>query len=92
MPSIDDTMQAALNDQIAAEMYSAYLYLAMAAYFEASDLPGFASWMRVQAQEEDLHAHKLFDYLIERGGRGCCLGSLRLLIFKLRLFLKLLED
>ncbi|BAW31318.1 MAG TPA: ferritin [Methanothermobacter sp.] len=62
-------MEDALNRQLNAELYSAYLYLSMAAYYEASDLPGFANWMRVQAQEELTHAMKFFDYIIRRDGR-----------------------
>lgn len=58
----------ALNGQIQAEFYSAYLYLSMSAYFESKNLPGFANWMRVQFQEEQLHALKLFDYVNNRGG------------------------
>lgn len=59
----------ALNKQINAEFYSAYLYLAMSAYFEARNLKGFANWMRVQAQEETTHAMRIYDYVVERGGR-----------------------
>ncbi len=66
---ITKRMENALNEQINAEMYSAYLYLAMAAHFEAENLPGFARWMRVQTQEEETHARKLFDYVLERGGK-----------------------
>jgi len=62
-------MEEALNGQLNAELYSAYLYLSMAAYFESADLPGFANWMRVQTQEEQFHATKFYDYIIERGGR-----------------------
>ena len=65
---INKTMQDAINDQINKEMYSSYLYLAMAAHFEAATLPGFAHWMRIQAGEETEHAMKLFDHLLERGG------------------------
>jgi ferritin len=61
--------ESAINDQINEEMYSSYLYLSMAAHFEAEKLPGFANWMRVQAKEENFHAMKFFDYLLERGGR-----------------------
>lgn len=57
-----------MNDQIKHEMYSSYLYLAMSAHFEASNMPGFAKWMRIQAQEELTHALKFFDYLIDRSG------------------------
>lgn len=62
-------MQDALNEQIQKEFYSAYLYLAMAAYCEAKNLPGAAKWMRVQAQEETGHGLKFFDYLNDRGAR-----------------------
>ncbi len=65
---IDSKMADALNDQINAELYSSYLYLAMAADFSSRNFNGFAQWMRVQAQEELIHAMKLYDYLIQRGG------------------------
>ena len=61
-------MQAAINTQINKEIYSAYLYLSMAAYCESINLKGFASWMTVQVQEELSHAQKFFNYLPERGG------------------------
>ena len=69
MAAIDSRMQKAINEQINAELYSDYLYLAMAAYFEAENLSGFARWMRVQAHEEAGHAMKFFDYLVSRQGR-----------------------
>jgi ferritin len=59
----------ALNEQINEELFSSYLYLAMAAQFEELSLSGFANWMRVQAQEENSHAMIIFDYLVERGAR-----------------------
>jgi ferritin len=62
-------MQDAVNDQINKELYSSYLYLSMAAYFEDNNLPGFAHWMRVQEAEEREHAMKLYDFLLERGGK-----------------------
>jgi len=62
-------MEEAINKQINAELYSAYLYLSMAAYFESTNLPGFAKWMELQAEEEKQHAMKLYHYVIERGGR-----------------------
>ena len=58
-----------LNRQVNAELYSSYLYLSMAAYFESINLKGFANWMKIQAQEEVIHAMKFFDYINERGGR-----------------------
>jgi ferritin len=66
---LNNDMEKALNAQVNAEMYSAYLYLSMSAYFQSKSLGGFASWMRVQAQEEMVHAMKLYDFINERGGR-----------------------
>ena len=62
---ISENLQNALNNQINAELYSAYLYLSMTAYFESVNLPGFGGWMRVQSQEEVFHAMKLFTYINE---------------------------
>ncbi len=62
-------LQNALNEQINAEFYSAYLYLAMAAYFESMSLRGFANWMRAQAQEELTHAMKIYDFVNQRDSR-----------------------
>ena len=62
-------LQDAMNEQIKNELYSAYLYLSMSAYCEAANLPGFAHWMRVQAQEEEAHAMKFYGFIYERGGR-----------------------
>lgn len=63
------TMLKAMNDQINAEMFSSYLYLSMEAYFQSISLKGFAAWMRAQAQEEMMHAMKLYDYIHDRGGK-----------------------
>jgi len=59
----------ALTRQINEEMYSSYLYLSMESYFHSISLSGFATWMRVQAQEELCHGMKLYDFIHERGGR-----------------------
>jgi ferritin len=61
-------MQKAFNDQINEELFSSYLYAAMVNYFEQQNLKGMASWMRVQVQEELLHASKFFAYVLERDG------------------------
>jgi ferritin len=66
---MDKEMQEALNKQLNAEIYSAYLYLSMSAYFHSINLDGFANWMRVQWQEELAHGLKFYDYVNERGGR-----------------------
>jgi ferritin len=59
----------AINEQINAESYSAYMYLSMAAYYESIGLSGFAHWMKIQYQEEAAHAIKFFNYVTERGGK-----------------------
>jgi len=66
---ISKKMEEALNEQINAELYSAYLYLSMQAYFESTTLPGFANWMSVQTQEEVMHAMKIYGFVNTRGGR-----------------------
>jgi ferritin len=66
---IGKTMQDAMNDQINKELFSSYLYLSMAAYFEHKSLMGFAHWMRVQEGEERVHAMKFYDFILERGGQ-----------------------
>jgi ferritin len=66
---ITKSIQTAINEQINKELYSSYLYLSMAAYFEDKNLPGFAKWMYVQAEEERAHGMKFFEHLVERGGK-----------------------
>lgn len=66
---LNKAIQDAINEQVKNELYSAYLYLSMSAYFEAVNLPGFAHWMRLQSQEEVSHAMKYFDFISDRGGR-----------------------
>jgi len=67
---LSKAVQSAINDQINAELYSAYLYLSMSAFCLATNRPGSAGWMRVQAQEELGHAMKFFGYVNDRGGRA----------------------
>jgi len=66
---LNQRLENELNKQINAEFWSAYLYLSMSAFFESKNLSGFANWMKVQYEEENSHALKLFDYVNERGGR-----------------------
>jgi ferritin len=66
---LKEKIEAALNDQLNFEFYSAYIYLSMSAYFESIDLKGCSQWMKAQTQEEMLHAMKFFDFIAERGGR-----------------------
>lgn len=65
---ISPKIQDALNKQLNAEFFSSYFYLSMSAYFEAKDLQGFAKWFRLQADEEYVHALKIFDYIYQIGG------------------------
>lgn len=67
---IGKAMQSAINEQINKELFSSHLYLSMSAYFEGKNLPGFAGWMRLQEAEEREHAMKLYDHLLERGGKA----------------------
>ena len=66
---ISKSIQNAINEQVNKELYSSYLYLSMAAYFENMNLPGFGKWMYVQVEEERSHGMKLFEHLLERGGK-----------------------
>jgi ferritin len=65
---LSEKLLAALNDQINAELSSSYAYLAMAAYFQETNLEGSARWMQRQAREEAEHAMKIFDFIHDRGG------------------------
>ena len=66
---LSETIQDAFNDQLNFEMYSANIYLAMAAWFDSQNLVGFANWMKVQYEEEMFHAMKFYNFINERGGR-----------------------
>src|SRR5687768_6371771 len=69
MTMLSSTLRDALNHQINEEMQSSYLYLGMAAYFQAQNFNGFAQWMHAQAEEERGHAMRFYHYVYERGGR-----------------------
>ncbi len=66
---LNPKIQDAFNKQLNAELYSSYLYLSMSTYFELKNLAGMANWMRIQAQEELLHAMKFYNFINERGGQ-----------------------
>jgi ferritin len=66
---ISKKMEAALNEQLNKEIYSAYLYMSMSAYSTHIGLKGFANWFMVQYQEEMMHAMKFYDYINDQGGR-----------------------
>jgi ferritin len=65
---INKKIEEAFNKQINEEMFSFYLYLSMAAWFEAGNFKGFSHWMKTQAQEEMFHAMKFYNHILERGG------------------------
>lgn len=62
------TVLDAINHQINAELSASYAYLAMAAWCERQNFTGSATWLRIQSQEEHMHAMKLFDFVLARGG------------------------
>ena len=64
---MDKKVHEAMNEQIKHELYSAYFYLSMSAYCDAANLPGFAKWLKVQAKEEQEHAMKFYEHLLDRG-------------------------
>ena len=66
---LSNKLEKALNKQINAEFYSAYFYLSMSSFLNEINLTGFSNWMRVQFEEEQFHAMKIYDYVLERGGK-----------------------
>lgn len=66
--NINQAMQDAFNEQIAAEFWSSHLYLSMGLYFRKEGWNGFANWMFKQAEEEKEHAMDMANYVINRGG------------------------
>ncbi len=66
---ISPKIQDAINAQINAEFWSAYLYLSMGMHFQSEGNNGIANWFRIQFKEEQAHAEILINYLNSRGGR-----------------------
>jgi ferritin len=64
---ISEEMQKALFTQLNDEFYSAYLYLAMSAYCAHIDFSGAAAWLKYQYEEEQMHATRIYNYLIDQG-------------------------
>jgi ferritin len=62
-------IENAFNEQIKNEIYSAYIYMAMSAYFANTGWDGMSNWMKIQAQEEMTHAMKFWEHIVDRGGR-----------------------
>lgn len=66
---LNKKLELELNKQLNRELFSGYLYQAMGGHFEAQSLRGIAKWLKVQALEEQFHAKKFFDYIINKGGK-----------------------
>jgi ferritin len=66
---LNKKVEKAMNDQLQKELQSAYVYLGMSAYCEAISLPGFASWLRHQFDEEQMHAFRFYNFIIDRDGQ-----------------------
>ena len=64
---LSNALENALNEQVGIEFESFYSYLAMAAYFDSQSWDGFASWMSLQSSEEQDHAMKFYNYVLDRG-------------------------
>ena len=64
---LSEKLTQALSEQVNAEYYSAYLYLAMSAVADQFGLKGTANWFFIQAQEEMAHGTHIFEYILERG-------------------------
>ena len=62
------TVLNAINEQINSEFEASYTYLAMAAFCDQQKFLGAAKWLRLQSDEERLHAMKLFDFVLARDG------------------------
>ena len=65
---MNKTVFDAINQQINAELAASYSYLAMAAWCQSQNFTGSATWLRIQSQEEHMHAMKLFDFVLARAG------------------------
>ena len=64
---ISENMEKELFAQLNHEFYSAYLYLAMSAYCSHLEFNGAADWLKLQYEEEHMHATKIYNYLVEQG-------------------------
>lgn len=66
---LNKKIESALNDQLQTELQSAYAYLGMSAYCEQESLPGMAEWLRRQFEEEQVHAMKFYNFILDRDGK-----------------------
>ena len=66
---LNKRLEKELNKQVNAEFYSAYLYLSMSAYLADNNLNGFSNWMKIQFEEEQAHAMRFYQFIIDRSGK-----------------------
>ncbi len=66
---LDKKIEDMIVEQMNFEIHSAYIYLAMGAYCDSIDMPGFANWFKIQWEEEIYHSTRMYEYIVERGGR-----------------------
>ncbi len=66
---LNKKIESALNKQINVELFTAYQFLSMSAYLAENNLSGFSSWLKKEFEKEQSHATKLFDYIVQRGGK-----------------------
>ncbi len=84
-------MTAAFNAQVAAELYSSYLYVSMSAWLQSEGCPGASNWMSLQAREEVFHAQKLYNHLLDRDAQ-VKLGAIEAPPFKWKTPLEVFEQ
>ena len=66
---MSEKLAEAFSEQVTLELSSSVAYLQMSAWFDSIDLPGMASWMRTQSEEERLHALRFMDFVLDRGNK-----------------------
>jgi ferritin len=65
---VSEKLFTELNEQLNFELYSAYIYAAMASYAQEHDFDGFANFFKVQVREEMDHVAKLYDFIFQKNG------------------------
>jgi ferritin len=66
---LSSNLLSSINNQINKELFSAYLYLGMSAWCDSENLSGAAHWLKAQAAEEQEHALKFYEFVLDRGGK-----------------------
>ncbi|MFV0374697.1 ferritin [Microbacterium sp.] len=63
---MSSALEQAFNAQVTLEMQASIVYRQLAIELDNMDLPGMASWLREQAEEEVVHANKFIDHMLDR--------------------------